>query len=202
VAVADETTLVEPPPVAEALAAAFPPGAAGAKLPWPLAPPFAVAVAEIVPDAPGVVVVADALAAPPLPPLPAGPLMPPVPPAPPVAVARLEPFPEASVVVVVADALAAPPLPPLPEPLAPAPPVANAEFVESEGLFAIALASPPLPPSPTPSNDPGITGTITVSAIAGEIATSAMNAADKSSFVFNSSSPDANSCYADHTLVS
>jgi hypothetical protein len=118
-----------------------------------------------------------------------------------VAVARLEPFPEASVVVVVADALAAPPLPPLPEPLAPAPPVANAEFVESEGLFAIALASPPLPPSPTPSNDPEITGTITVSAIAGEIATSAMNAADRSSLAFISSSPDANSCYADHSPV-
>jgi hypothetical protein len=150
--------LVEPPPVAEALAAAFPPGAAGAKVPWPLAPPYALAVAETVPDAPGV--------------------------------------------VVVADALAAPPLPPLPEPLAPAPPVANAEFVESEGLFAIALASPPLPPSPTPSNDPGITGTITVSAIAGGIATSAMNAADKSSCVFTSSSPDANSGYADRALVS
>jgi hypothetical protein len=118
-----------------------------------------------------------------------------------VAVARLEPFPEPSVVVVVAEALAAPPLPPLPEPLAPAPPVANAEFVESEGLFAVAVASPPLPPSPAPSNEPGITGTITVSAIAGDIAISPMTAADKSSFAFNSSSPDANGCYTGHDPV-
>jgi hypothetical protein len=195
-------TLTGPlPPIAEAAAVASPPFPP--LEPAPAAPPVAVAVAEAVPEAPGVVVMADALAAPPLP--PKFPMPMPTPPTPPVALDRLELFPDASVVVVVAEALAGPPLPPFVAPLPPAPPVAKAELVESEGLFAIAPAGPPSPPSPAiefaPSNEPGITGTITVSAIAGDIAISPITAADKSSFAFISSSPDANGCYTGHDPV-
>jgi|HubBroStandDraft_6_1064221.scaffolds.fasta_scaffold120189_2 hypothetical protein len=174
-------TLTGPlPPIAFAAAVASPPFPP--VFPPPAVPPVAVVVAETVPEAPGVVVVADALAAPPLPPRFPGP------PSPPVALDRLELFPEASVVIVVADAHAGPPLPPFGTPLPPAPPVAKAEFVESDGLFAVAAASLPLPPSPVvesaPSSEPGITGTTTVSAIAGDIAISPMTAADKSSLAF------------------
>jgi hypothetical protein len=42
---------------------------------------------------------------------------------------------------------------------------------------------------------------MTVSAIAGDIATSPITAADKSSLAFISSSPDANGGYADHAPV-
>jgi hypothetical protein len=121
-------TLTGPlPPIAFAAAVASPPFPP--VFPPPAVPPVAVVVAETVPEAPGVVVVADALAAPPLPPRFPGP------PSPPVALDRLELFPEASVVIVVADAHAGPPLPPFGTPLPPAPPVAKAEFVESDGLF-------------------------------------------------------------------
>ena len=161
-------TLTGPPPIADAAAVAFPPlpprGSLDSEPPAPPVPPAAIDFAETVPEALGVVVVADAVAEPPAPPLPVnGSLKPPSPPAPPVALERLELFPEASVVVVVEDASAAPPLPAL-APLAPAPPLAKAELVESEGLLAMAVASPPLPPSPSielvPSNEPGTAGTI------------------------------------------
>ena len=190
-------TLTGPlPPIAEAAAVASPPFPP--LEPEPVAPPVAVAVAETVPEPPGVVAMADALAAPPLP--PKFPM--PTPPTPPVALDRLELFPDVSVVVVVAEALAGPPLPPFVAPLPPAPPVAKAELVESEGLFAIAPAGPPSPAIEfAPSNEPGITGTITVSAIAGDIAISPINAADKSSFAFISSSPDANGSYTGHDPV-
>jgi hypothetical protein len=167
--------------------------------PGPPSPPVAVAVAETVPEAPGVVVAADALAVPPAPPRF------PRPPAPPIALDRLELFPEPSVVVVVAVALAAPPLPQLSGPLPPAPPVAKAEFVESEGLFAVAAASSPLPPSPVaesaPSSEPGMRGTVTVSAIAGEIAASPMTATHNNSLAFVVSSPQASGDHADHAPV-
>jgi hypothetical protein len=160
-------------------------------------------VAETVPEAPTAVVMADAVAAPPLPATPNG-LAPtaPAPPTPPVAVATLEAFPEASVLVVVAEAVAAPPMPPLLPPLPPAPPVAKAELVESDGLFAVAIAGPPGLPSPVseeaPSSEPGTKGTVTTSAIAGDTATSPMAATDKSSFAFMSSSPHTNT---DHPIT-
>jgi hypothetical protein len=167
---------------------------------------MAVDVAETVPEAPGVVVTAEAVAAPPLPAMPFGlTLSVLAPPAPPVAVETLEALPEAPVAVVVADAFAAPPLPPLLAPLPPAPPVANAEFVESVGLFAIAVAGAPGPPSPVvefaPSSEPGTTGMMTVSANAGEIATNPMAATDKSSLAFISSSPHATADLADYARL-
>jgi hypothetical protein len=84
-------------------------------------------------------------------------------------------------------------------------PVAKAEFVESDGLFAVAVASLPLPPSPVaesaPSSEPGMRGTVTVSAIAGEIAASPMTATDNNSLAFIVSSPQASGDDGDHAPV-
>ena len=113
-------------------------------------------MAETVPEAPRVVVMAGCTRGP----CAASAMPPPRPPAPPVAVDRLEPFPEPSVVVVVAEVARGAAIAAVGEPLAPAPPVAKRSSPSPRGYRGRAAASPASPPSLRMSNDPGITGTI------------------------------------------